>query len=100
MRAAFGAATLHRGDREFARHDGFRVDSTPIYQPRKKGKVESADLATAIDDRILAHGSDLTLSGPSVHTRDLGDDTEAAVTEPARFSGSEPAHCQEPASAS
>lgn len=44
VRAAFGvggATALNRSYRELARHYGFKVDPTPIYQPKKKGKVES-----------------------------------------------------------
>lgn len=45
VRAAFGvdgAASLHRSYRELARHYGIKIDPAPIYQPKKKGKVESA----------------------------------------------------------
>ncbi len=45
VRAAFGvggATALNKSYRELARHYGFKVDPAPIYQPRKKGKVESA----------------------------------------------------------
>lgn len=44
VRAAFGvdgAASLNRSYRELARHYGFKIDPAPIYQPKKKGKVES-----------------------------------------------------------
>lgn len=44
VRAAFGvggATALNRSYRELARHYGFKVDPAPIYQPKKKGKVES-----------------------------------------------------------
>lgn len=44
MRAAFGvggAASLNRRYRELARHYGLKIDPAPIYQPKKKGKVES-----------------------------------------------------------
>jgi transposase len=44
IRAAFGMAgptTLNRSYRELARHYGFKVDPTPVRDPRKKGKVES-----------------------------------------------------------
>jgi transposase len=44
VRAAFGvdgAASLNRSYRELAQHFGFKVDPTPIYAPKKKGKVES-----------------------------------------------------------
>jgi transposase len=45
VRAAFGvdapAHSLNRSYRELARHFGFKVDPTPIYSPKKKGKVES-----------------------------------------------------------
>ncbi len=43
--AAFGvggATALNRSYRELARHYGFKVDPAPVYQPKKKGKVESA----------------------------------------------------------
>ncbi len=43
-RAAFGIdepTTLNRSYRELARHYGFKVDPTPVYDPKKKGKVES-----------------------------------------------------------
>jgi transposase len=45
IRTAFGAsgdAGLNRSYRELARHYGFKVDPTPPFQPKKKGKVESA----------------------------------------------------------
>lgn len=45
VRAAFGVGgdtSLNRSYRELARHYGFKVDPAPIYQPKKKGKVESA----------------------------------------------------------
>jgi transposase len=45
IRAGFGvdgAAVLNRSYRDFARFHGFQVDPTPIYSPKKKGKVESA----------------------------------------------------------
>jgi transposase len=45
VRAAFGVGgetALNRSYRELARHYGFKVDPAPIYQPKKKGKVESA----------------------------------------------------------
>lgn len=44
VRAAFGASdepTLNRSYRELARHYGFKVDPTPPFQPKKKGKVEA-----------------------------------------------------------
>lgn len=44
VRAAFGvggATALNRSYRELAKHYGFKVDPAPIYQPKKKGKVES-----------------------------------------------------------
>lgn len=44
IRAAFGvggATALNRSYRELARHYGFKVDPAPIYQPKKKGKVEA-----------------------------------------------------------
>jgi transposase len=44
IRAAFnidGPTALNRSYRELARHYGFKVDPTPIYDPEKKGKVES-----------------------------------------------------------
>lgn len=44
VRAAFGFAddpALNRSYRELARHYDFKVDPTPIYAPKKKGKVES-----------------------------------------------------------
>jgi transposase len=44
IRAAFGvggATALNRSYRELARHYGFKVDPTPVRQPKKKGKVES-----------------------------------------------------------
>jgi len=44
VRAAFGVdggTALNRSYRELARHYGFKVDPTPIYDPGKKGKVES-----------------------------------------------------------
>jgi transposase len=45
IRAAFGIdgdSALNRSYRELARHYGFKVDPTPPYSPKKKGKVESA----------------------------------------------------------
>ncbi len=45
IRAAFavdGDSALNRTYRELARHYGFKVDPTPPYSPRKKGKVESS----------------------------------------------------------
>jgi transposase len=36
-----GVTALNRSYRELARHYGFKVDPTPVYQPKKKGKVES-----------------------------------------------------------
>lgn len=44
VRAAFGVGgvtALNRSYRELARHYGFKVDPTPVRQPKKKGKVES-----------------------------------------------------------
>jgi hypothetical protein len=44
VRAAFGvggSTALNRSYRELARHYGFKVDPTPVYDPEKKGKVES-----------------------------------------------------------
>lgn len=44
IRAAFAMAdecALNRSYREQARHYGFKIDPTPPYAPRKKGKVES-----------------------------------------------------------
>jgi transposase len=44
IRAAFGfgeSAELNRSYQELARHYGLKVDPTPPYAPRKKGKVES-----------------------------------------------------------
>ncbi len=44
VRAAFGVdgpTALNRSYRELARHYGFKVDPTPVYDPGKKGKVES-----------------------------------------------------------
>jgi transposase len=45
IRACFGvdgAAVLNRSYRDFARFYNFQIDPTPIYSPKKKGKVESA----------------------------------------------------------
>ena len=45
IRAAFTAddtAAINRSYRELARHFGFRIDPAPPYEPKKKGKVESA----------------------------------------------------------
>jgi len=45
IRAAFGVGdgiALNRSYRELARHYGFKIDPTPVYDPRKKGKVESS----------------------------------------------------------
>ncbi len=44
IRAAFGVSGvtgLNRSYRELARHYGFKIDPTPPYAPKKKGKVES-----------------------------------------------------------
>jgi transposase len=44
IRAAFGVdgpTALNRSYRELVRHYGFKVDPTPVYDPRKKGKVEA-----------------------------------------------------------
>jgi transposase len=44
IRASFGidsAAVINRSYRDFARYYGFQVDPTPVYSPKKKGKVES-----------------------------------------------------------
>jgi len=44
IRAAFGVdggTALNRSYRDFARHYGFKIDPTPVYAPKKKGKVES-----------------------------------------------------------
>ncbi len=44
IRAAFGVdgpTALNRSYRELARHCGFKVDPTPVYDPGKKGKVEA-----------------------------------------------------------
>lgn len=44
VRAAFSPAEtseLNRSYRELARHYGFKIDPTPPYAPRKKGKVEA-----------------------------------------------------------
>jgi transposase len=43
VRAAFDVdgAALNRSYRELAQYFGFKVDPTPIYAPKKKGKVES-----------------------------------------------------------
>lgn len=43
VRAAFGidgTSELNRSYRDFARHYGFKIDPTPAYEPKKKGKVE------------------------------------------------------------
>lgn len=43
IRAAFGAGdtpALNRSYRELARHFGFKIEPTPAFQPKKKGKVE------------------------------------------------------------
>jgi transposase len=45
IRAAFGAdgdCALNRSYRELARYNSFKVDPTPPYAPKKKGKVEAA----------------------------------------------------------
>lgn len=46
IRNAFGIGgddtELNRSYRELARHYGFKIDPTPPYSPKKKGKVESA----------------------------------------------------------
>ncbi len=45
IRHAFGigaGTALNRSYRELARHYGFKIDPTPPYSPKKKGKVESA----------------------------------------------------------
>ena len=45
IRAGFGVddqTALNRSYREFARYFGFKVDPTPPYAPKKKGKVESS----------------------------------------------------------
>lgn len=45
IRAAFGVdgpTSLNRSYRELARYYGFEVDPTPVYAPKKKGKVESS----------------------------------------------------------
>lgn len=46
VRAAFAidgpGTALNRSYRELAKHYGFKVDPTPPYAPKKKGKVESA----------------------------------------------------------
>lgn len=45
IRHAFGIGAgteLNRSYRELARHYGFKIDPTPPYSPKKKGKVESA----------------------------------------------------------
>ena len=44
VRAAFGVdggTALNRSYRELARHYGFKVDPAPVFDPEKKGKVES-----------------------------------------------------------
>jgi transposase len=44
VRAAFGVggvSALNRSYRELARYYGFKVDPTPVRQPKKKGKVEA-----------------------------------------------------------
>lgn len=68
VRAAFGVGgvtALNRSYRELARYYGFKVDPTPVRQPKKKGKVESgvryvkhnglAGLAGAEVDAARAH---------------------------------------------
>lgn len=45
IRNAFGigeGTDLNRSYRELARHYGFKIDPTPPYSPKKKGKVEAA----------------------------------------------------------
>jgi transposase len=45
IRAAFGvdgATSLNRSYRELAKHYAMKIDPAPIYEPKKKGKVESS----------------------------------------------------------
>jgi transposase len=63
LRAAFavdGDSALHRSYRELARHYGCKVDPTPPYAPRKKGKVESSVKYVKRNALAGRHGEDIT----------------------------------------
>lgn len=70
IRAAFavdGDSELHRSYRELARHYGCKVDPTPPYAPRKKGKVESAVKYVKRNALAGRHGEDITAVNTTLH---------------------------------
>jgi hypothetical protein len=70
IRAAFavdGDSALHRSYRELARHYGCKVDPTPPYAPRKKGKVESAVKYVKRNALAGRHGEDITAVNTALH---------------------------------
>jgi len=63
IRNAFGigeGTALNRSYRELARHYGFKIDPTPPYSPKKKGKVESAVKYVKYNALSGRHGEDVT----------------------------------------
>lgn len=70
IRAVFGTAAdseLNRSYREFARYYRFKIDPTPPYAPKKKGKVESG--VNYVKHNALAgrEGDDITEANASLH---------------------------------
>lgn len=64
VRAAFGCSdepSLNRSYREFARHFAFKVDPTPAYAPKKKGKVESGVKYVKHNALAGREGQDVTM---------------------------------------
>ena len=69
VRAAFGVdgpTALNRSYRELARHYGFKVDPAPVYQPKKKGKVESGVKYVKRNFFPGRQGSDVELVRPEL----------------------------------
>ncbi len=70
IRAAFGIegpVALNRSYRELARHYGFKVDPTPIYDPGKKGKVESGVKYVKRNFFRGRAGQDVDVVAPALH---------------------------------
>ena len=69
VRTAFGIdgpRALNRSYRELARHYGFKIDPTPIYAPKKKGKVESGVKYVKGNFFPGRHGQDVDVVSPEL----------------------------------
>ena len=70
LRAVFGTegdSELNRSYREFARYYGFKIDPTPPYAPKKKGKVESAVKYVKRNALAGREGEGITEANASLH---------------------------------